>query len=1321
MTLEQLLAALQDHFGEGYPVTTSGLIRAWEIAGIEVAVCGARDESDIRSSWRARQGGGATPLLLLVPADEGVAALGPGSDRDPMRMVPPEGLVVGLATIESLDRRDAVVELAALLGRLDTAGIPGVVIRGLLTRHILEQRLRKSEQWALLQDRASGVKRVAGWRDNLASLGWAAGESNSQGYLYRYDGAPSLVVHPMRDAGAFSRLSAEGTLPEGSLISDCRTSGARWGMLATNERYRLFRASEGTGSSTGRYLEIDVTSAQQDDWPYLGLLHADSLKPGGLLEQLIEEAERFGVGLRERLEDRLRDEAILLLSRGIGRALASDGADLAEPKVREEIEGAVLTLLFRLLFLFFCESQGYLPLDSAAYRPHALTTLARSAYDSPELDSRSTFYWDSFTVLVRAVRLGNRSLSVPAYNGDLFAEDGLLGACMLEQVRLPDDVFGAVLRSIGFDLGSDNPEAGVDYAGLEVEHLGRIYENLLSLRLSFAEYDLKLARQKAKSGSIEVYTPAAAGDEIAVSAGELFFQTEEGGRKAGGVYYTRQDVVRHLITHAVLPALHEHLAAVEETALTDPAAAAGMVFRFRVLDPAMGSAHFLADALDVIADEIQSFLAKRPLPGVSDYLEGLRSHVQADLTGAVEDGPLLRRLVLKHCIFGVDLSPMAVEVAKITLWLKSFVPGLALSYLNHNLRCGNSLVGVADDSCLLEDVGLGFLVGAYPEKRAETRAMADQLAEVGDRTPEEVTESRRLVDQMAHVEEPIRQVFDLWAADPLGSEPTRSVLQTEIDAIVTGAPSLRAGSLISNAESIASEYHFLHWPLAFPEVFAGDRPGFDVVVGNPPWEEVTVEETRFWVLHSPGFYRLGPKERVERVAELSQRWPQLAEQFEKRKSEADRLRLFLGPAGGYRLQGGGDTDLYQLFCERYAHLLREGGFLGVVLPRNALLADGSLGFRRWLFSSTSIRRLDFIINSRQWCFPIHPQYTIALVSGQRRQPGTADEIALSGPSASEAEFSCNSRSLGVRLKRADLATWTHSGTGPTWEVPLLPSDAAMKVYARMRKGPLFAEGYPGTWRAFPVRELDETIDRRFFVHEDGLPVWKSRCFSPYDPHGRDPYGFAHEEEVVARLQGKRTSNRGKFVNFYPRSYLADLSTLDLYRARVAFGFVSRASDSRTINAALVPPMTPLTNAAPYLSFYVGGPVEQAFVLGLMDSLVFDWQARRLVELNVNFFILNALALPIRENVDLTAIASRAARLSCVDERFTDFARAVGVDYGLLDEESRLRLMAEIDALVAHAYQLSEEDIATVMDDFTERAVPSVYRDRVMNAFLELGS
>ena len=435
----------------------------------------------------------------------------------------------------------------------------------------------------------------------------------------------------------------------------------------------------------------------------------------------------------------------------------------------------------------------------------------------------------------------------------------------------------------------------------------------------------------------------------------------------------------------------------------------------------MGSAHFLTAALDMIADRIELFLAEvGGLPAIAQLLSELGQDT-GQVAQQPEDGDLLRRLILKRCIYGVDLSPMAVEVANVTLWLASFVPGLALSYLGSNLKCGDALIGVADPSVVGASDSPLFTGQAVAEAMSRAADLQRKLAENPDRTPDEVKRSEELGTDLRQATAGLRSAFDLWAAEPLGLDGARYTLETNADAIVRNSESSEVRDAIGNARGIADRYRFFHWPLEFPGVFHRERPGFDVVVGNPPWNEITVEELAFYALREPGLRGLPSlADRRNRIQALDKANPLWRGEFEAEQARLANLRGFFSEEGGYQLQGVGDTDLYQLFCERYSHLVRLDGRLGVVLPRSAFLAQGARGFRQWLFTSNSLRRLDLLLNNRGWAFTIHPQYTIALLTGQHKAPTDQAAFQVTGPSANLREFQGAAGGQGVSILASSL-------------------------------------------------------------------------------------------------------------------------------------------------------------------------------------------------------------------------------------------------------------------------------------------------------------
>jgi hypothetical protein len=203
--------------------------------------------------------------------------------------------------------------------------------------------------------------------------------------------------------------------------------------------------------------------------------------------------------------------------------------------------------------------------------------------------------WNDVSALVEAMRTGQRAWGVPAYNGALFAPDGFDGAEILEVASISDAYLAPALIALARD--PDHADVGIDFSGLEIGHLGHIYEGLLSLRLSVADRDFRYDARDDR------YVPAA-GEEVEITQGDLLWLTNEGGRKGAGVYYTRTELVRHLVREAVRPAFEQHLTGIRELAGTDPKAAAKQLFEFFVLDPACGSGHFLVEVVEELADQI---------------------------------------------------------------------------------------------------------------------------------------------------------------------------------------------------------------------------------------------------------------------------------------------------------------------------------------------------------------------------------------------------------------------------------------------------------------------------------------------------------------------------------------------------------------------------------------------------------------------------------------------------------------------------------------------------------------------------------------------
>ncbi len=1282
-----------------------------------VRLTGRGDPETLERVWKRRIG--RTNLRLVVVADGSEAkriesaagallVFGPGG-KGPVRALPGGALLRLFEEAGAKPALSAVRHLADGFARYDRQETPGLAVRGLLTTHTLTRRFLASARWAEQRDQATHlagrVPRGADWQTTLRALGYQLERLPDRGYVTKADGAPAAVVLPFKPGTDLAKLDRDDRPREGQLLELCCEQQVRFGLLASGSRFRLFDSRSSAAAST--FLELDGGVLLASERPLLGLLGPPWLADGGFAE-LRRDARDHGATLWKWLGARIRNRALPTLARGLDIWAEGRGTDTSDEAERLDLQHASLTLLFRLMFLFYAESAGFLPMGNPTYRGRSLTALAAEAEQTRgSLATGSTALWDSFRTLVRAMRSGNPAWGVAAYNGGLFDPKRLEGAATLERIELADPEFGAILIALGREeTGSDGKPRGVDYSSLEIGHLGNIYESLLGLRLSVADRPMS-------------YNPKAdryrrCHEDPEVEEGHLLWQTHAGGRKAGGVYYTPTSLVRHLVERSVRPAYREHLARVRRTAERDPEKAAEQFLDFAVVDPACGSGHFLVQVLDVLADEASRFLARQPLPNLRKKLSALRrgAEVASDgYGGGAEDLALLRRLLVKHSVFGVDLSPMGAEIATMSLWLAAFVPGLSLSYLGRNVIAGNSLFGVADRDLVIspgtfEAAGLRQWLDLASDAAAE-------VAEGLDRTRQEYSRSEAADKSAKRALSGLARVYDLWAAESFGHFGGRHLIERYGARIATETLHPDREAEIAAAQATAEKHRFLHWPLAFPLQFHRDRPGFDAVVGNPPWEEVTIEELGFYVLYQPGLNSMPEAEREQAITELLQRRPELTERFEDEQERVAAARAALA-ASGYASTVG-DPDLYKSFCQRYRALLRQGGRLGVVLPRSAFNAKGSRAFRKWLHRETTVERVDFLLNKGRWAFDAEPRYSVGLLAARNQVPASKHRIEIAGVADSPEAWEEQGTLPGVRIP--------DSGLGPDLQIPLLESQAEADLLAKLRRGTPFPLG-GGRWRCFAVRELDETNDKRLWnavVRSDAtlLPLWKGESFDQYDPHGAGERRCPDSEALQRKIRKPRPGSGqlvGKKISLAVRRRAV---LRELQRARVAFRDVTNRTNSRTVLACLVPPRTLLTNTAPYVAFVGEEEIAQSAALGVMNSLTFDWQARRYVEIHMSFFLLNSLTIPNLDHEDFAAIAESAARLSAPDERFADFAATTGVEVRDLSEEERQRLRVDIDARVARAWNLNLDDLEVMLDDFTERAVPPAYRTALRRRLREL--
>ncbi len=1272
--------------------------------------------TELRRLHQERVGKRATPVVVIVLWGDGHAALcAPAGDDLTVFADADRAQIERICdtALQSPDRHAAIRFLSSALGQLDSP-IPGLRNAGLFALHELEAGVPRRQDWPNSTGKARPLLALRG-RGLIERLGFSIQQLPGPESILVADGTKVAIALFLERTDDIEPASAQfGNIsPISHALAKADQENLDYVVIAAGSTLRVYPVKPGVGTGrrgrTETYAELNLDLLSPAQAGYLWLLYsADALSPVGSFTNILGRSADYAADLGGRLRERVYEEVVPRLSAALVRArrLRRPGSD----KLQQTYEMALL-VLFRLLFLAYAEDKELLPVhQNATYRKHSLKEMARQL---AEALARGTafedqdFYWNEVTQLWKAVGKGNKAWSVPAYNGGLFGTEGVGGEAGSEllKVSIPDSDFAPALASLLLEETDEGHKGPIDFRSLGVREFGTIYEGLLESELSLAETDL------AVDPRTSAYLPARGRATVVVREGEVYLHNASGARKSSGAYYTKSFAVEHLLEHALEPALQDHLARLD--ALPDSRDAADQFFDFRVADIAMGSGHFLVAAIDHIERQLSNYLARRPLPGVTDEVERLRKTAMESLGpdwsgDPIEDTQLLRRQVARRCIFGVDLNPLAVELARLSIWIHTFVPGLPLSFLDGNLVIGNSLVGVASFE-EARDILAGeedlftlsadtLLVGA--------RGPMQRLARLSEATAAEVREARMLYGEAVEATQGTRELLTVLAASRVDEDVCQAVESKQVATKFRGGQGdVFSDALVRRAERALAGLTTLHFPIAFPQVFLGRRGGFDVIIGNPPWEEATVEEDAFWARHFPGMRSLPQREKEQRKAALRRQRPDLVADYERAVDEAKGLRRVL-TSGPFPGMGTGDPDLYKAFCWRFWQLIaREGGRIGVVLPRSALAGKGTAAFRAEVFGDEQDVDVTALTNTAGWVFDeAEHRYTICLVVITRglREGG---RVRMRGPYADLPAFR-----RGVVREPVAFPTTAVKSWNDTASLPLLPAEMSAEVFAQLRKAPRLDLNQVSAWRARPQRELDATNDKRLMDLRSEKcpvgywPVFKGESFDIWNSDTGTYYAWADPKKVLPALQAKRLNSgrkaRSAFSEF-PKAWLRDPETLPPLRPRIVFRDVSRATDTRTVRAALIPGEVFLTNAAPYLLWPRGESGDVAFLLAVLCSLPLDWYARRFVETHLNFFVLNPFPIPRpepghrlrRRAIDI------AARLAGQDSRLRAWAGELGVKSRKLPEEEKEDLVAELDATVAHLYAISEAQLVHVFETF----------------------
>src|SRR5579885_493683 len=1098
--------------------------------------------------------------------------------------------------------------------------------------------------------------------------------------------------------------------------------GALWGFCCNGERLRLLR--ENASLTRPAYIEADLRQIFEAesfaDFTVLWLLiHASRFGAAGApasdcaLERWREAGGREGEAARERLREGV-EAALKVL--GTGFLAANSG--LRQRVQKGELSlvdffGQLLRLVYRLIFLLAAEDRGLLhaPDASPAARSlyaqgYSLSSLRGRAVRRTAWDAHHD-KWEGLAAVFAALARGEKLLGLPALGG-LFAPDMIPD---LETARLPNR---ALMEAI-FHLAWLREEAGlvpVNWRGMETEELGSVYESLLEL------------------------TPRLIDDgrEFAFAQGG---EAKGHARKTTGSYYTPDSLVQLLLDSALDPVLDR-----VEAEAGDPAAA---LLGVTVIDPACGSGHFLLAA----ARRIATRLARSRTGGVA----------------SAEDFRHAFRDVARACLYGDDRNPMAVELTKVALWIETVEPGKPLGFLDANIRCGDSLLGVFDLEALAQgipDAAYQALSGddketaKYFAKRNKTERQgqgsldfvrgggklpplaplagaARALHALPEDSVEEIAEKRRRFE--AAKSDPKswswRIAADLYVAaflaPKIGGVPSNRntvIIPTSGHVWQAASGGQVYGPLIGQAQALAQGARAFHWPLEFPDVMTAG--GFDVVLGNPPWERIKLQEQEFFaarepeIAEAPNAAARGKLIAALKSADPGTRERMLYEEFEEAKRVAEASSVFArvrGEDGGrFPLTGRGDVNTYALFAELFANLTSKRGRAGVIVP-TGIATDATtapffaalVGGRRLVSVFGFNNKVYFNnvgLNQKQFCLLTisHDQQSPRfgsnitevheLADDRKVYPLTKSDLCLLNPNTKTSPI-FNSRAdaeltAKIYARVPVLIDEAMGGAGNPWGVSF------MAMFHMANDSGLFRTAAQLRAAGFTRNNNDWTHDAARYV-----PLYEAKMIHQFDHRWATYDGTGSRDATLAEKQNPGFEPTPRY--WVPEAEAAGRLAAKGWTRGWLMGWrdITNATNERTVIATAFPRVG--VNHKTPLVFTEQPPPFAAAMMANWLSLTFDYVARQKIGgTSLTYFYLKQLpVLPpaAYTDSDLAFIVPRVLELTYTSHAMAPFARDLGYEGKPFtwDEDRRVQLRAELDAWYARAYGVTRDELRYILD------------------------
>ena len=1153
--------------------------------------------------------------------------------------------------------------------------------RGVFSTHYLKNRL-----FADIGDVDVGVlggfpgKNVT---ESLASLGWTDLEERDGVYRPRESTLVSIVtVESGQDFGI--RRSEDGVAPSYRAVAELRNTP--WVILTDGTTWRLYTSR--VSASTTNYFEVSLKIRKTMVLRYLlaifGYASYMEQNDKAAIDTIFDEGRNYAQELEENLAERILQPGGIF----VGMVKGILDHDMKRRFTKEELNDAketALRTMYRIWFLLYAESRDLLPARDEKYRPLSLTSL-RQKLDAMEGAPDKHDCWDHILALFKGIRNGSPQHNLPQYSGELFRHSP-----EIDGIKVRNKFFAKVMRGL-FEKDGEP----MDYASLGVRHLGYIYETLMEFVVRQAERDIMLLEDK--KGVREVASKAES--TYSYRRNDLYIISKAGAmsRKSSGSYYTPEKMVEFLVSRGLEPIFREREKLIprdlekykKSRTRQNRDACIDRLLDIQVLDPAMGSGHFLVEALNRItqwATGILKTYPQHPLLGEIESDRRLIIAAQQERRITINQNllthdVLLKRRIMKRCIFGVDINPLAVELAKVSLWLDSFAIGVPLTYLNHHIKAGDSTIGAwPSDISDAQNQSLDD----WTEATNRFSRIMERVSQSADITVGQARTSEDTHSEYENFMKPHKVGLDVYCASQIDStilpKKARKNPTEYIRRFARPDRDDEMNQVLRKTNELYGKYSFFHWELEMMDAFTDSRYGYDLIVGNPPWDNVMPYDDEFFTPHYPEFRRISPntkkagkKNEILKQSRIKAEYEQYLQSFRERSAFYDT----------YEQQGEGHKDMWQLMLERMFSLVGRDGIVSVLIP-SQLLSNASSASMRKTVLDTNIQQM-YVFENRKKIFPIHSSYRFLLLTLRNSRGSDSFRAGFYLHDLRSLETEDIERDKFHAISKETIRTVSPK----TLQIPEAGGQH-LAVLAKISRGNVLGTESKDGWSVALSSGFNKTNDADLLKnHRSGWFVLEGKHIHQFN-HAFAKPGFTSDVTVGLRREKRKQVYKNRYKQFY-HSY------------RVAFRDISGPTNMRTTIAAVIPPQRFHTYSMYSFVLTRNGTFENnndynrhtAYLCGVLNSMPFDFAARSKVQMHVSTII---KTVPLPNTLHYDEIAELAAKMSVGTDEFEGFAESLRVENGRPPPPERIRAAAKLDALVAHSYGLTRDEYETVLESF----------------------